>query len=58
MRKTYCVDCGTYIDSVPREIYGALEAARSASSNRDEEPADRVLKDTTITKRQLDLATS
>ena len=20
-RKTYCVDCGTYIDSVPREIY-------------------------------------
>ena len=23
-RKTFCVDCGTYIDSVPREIYNAL----------------------------------
>ena len=56
-RKTYCVDCGTYIESVPREIYNALEAARSASSNRDEELADCVLKDTTISKRQLDLAT-
>ena len=33
------------------------KTARSASSNRDEELADRVLKDTTITKRQLDLAT-
>ena len=56
-RKTYCVDCGTYSDSVPRKIYNALEAARSASSNSDEEFADRVLKDTTITKRQLYLAT-
>ena len=56
-RKTYCVDCGTYIDSVPREIYNVLEATRSASSNRDEELANRVLKDTKITKRQLDLAT-
>ena len=27
-RKTYCVDCGTHIDSVPREIYNALEATR------------------------------
>ena len=56
-RKTYCVDCGTYIDSVPREIYIALEATRAASANRGEELANRVLKDTTITKRQLDLAT-
>ena len=56
-RKTYCVDCGTYIDSVKREIYNVLEATRSASSNRDEELANRVLKDMTITKRQLDLAT-
>ena len=56
-RKTYCVDCGTYIDSVPREIHTALEATRSASSNRDEELANRVLKDTTVTKRQVDLAT-
>ena len=56
-RKTFFVDCGTYTDSVPREIYNTLEAARSASSNRNEELADRVLKDTTITKRQLDLAT-
>ena len=56
-RKTYCIDCGTYIDSVPREICNALEAARSASSKRDEELADRALKDTTITKRQLVLAT-
>ena len=40
-RKTYCVDCGTYIDSVPREIFNALEATRSASSNCDEELADR-----------------
>ena len=55
--KTYCVDCGLYIDPVPREFYNTLEAARSASPNRDEEIADRVLKDTTITKRQLDLAT-
>ena len=56
-RKTHCVDCGTYIDSVPREINNVLETTRSASSNRDEEFANRVLKDTTITKRQLDLAT-
>ena len=56
-RKTYCVDCGTYIDLVPREIFNALEATRSVSSNRDEELANRVLKDTTITKQQLDLAT-
>ena len=56
-RKTYCVDCGTYIDFVPREIYNTLEVARSASSNRNEEHAGRVVKDTTITKRQLDLAT-
>ena len=49
--------CGTHIDSVPREIYNALEATRSASSNRDEELAICVLKDATITKRQLDLAT-
>ena len=55
--KTYCVDCGTCVDSVPREIYNVLEATRSASSNRDEELANSVLKDTTITKRQLDLAT-
>ena len=57
-RKTYCVDCGTYTDSVPREIYDVLEATRSASSIRDEALAHRALKDTTITKRQLDRATS
>ena len=55
-RKTYRTDCGTYTDSVPREIYNTLEPRRSASSNRDEELANRVLKDMTITKRQLDLA--
>ena len=57
MRKTFCVDCGTYIDSVPREIFNALEATRSASSNRNEELANRVSRDTTITKQQIDLAT-
>ena len=41
-RKTYCVACGTRIDSVPREIFNAVEAPRSASSNRNEEVADRV----------------
>ena len=56
-RKTYCVDCGTYIDSVPREIFNALEATRSASLNRNEELADWVSRDTTITKQQIDLAT-
>ena len=56
-RNTHRVDCGTCIDSVPREIYNVLEATRSGSSNRDEELANRELKDTTITKRQLDLAT-
>ena len=56
-RKTYCVDCGTHIDSVPREIYNALEKTRSASSNSNEELADRVTRDTTITKQQVDLAT-
>ena len=40
-RKTYCVGCGTYIDSVPRELCNTLEATRSA----------------TITKRKLDIAT-
>ena len=38
-RKTYCVDCGTYTDSVPREIHNVLEATRVAPSNRDEELA-------------------
>ena len=56
-RKTYCVDCGTFIDSVPREIFNALEATRSAPSNRNEELADRVSRDTTTTKQQIDLAT-
>ena len=56
-RKAYCVDCGIYINSVPREIYNVLEATRSASSNRDEELANRAWKDTSITKRQLDIAT-
>ena len=56
-RKTYCVDCGRYIDSVPREIFNAIEATRSASSNRNEELAGRVSRDTTITKPQIDLAT-
>ena len=56
-RKTCFVDCGTYIDSVPREIFNAIEARRSAPSNRDEDLADRVSKDTTITKQLIDLAT-
>ena len=56
-RKTYCVDGGIYIDSVPREIFNVLEATRSASADRDEELSNFVLKDTTITKRQLDHAT-
>ena len=45
------------LDSVPREIFNALETTRSVSSNRNEELADRVTKDTMITKRQIDLAT-
>ena len=56
-RKTYCVDCGTHIGSVPRELFNALEATRPASSNRNEELADCVSRDTTITKQQIDLAT-
>ena len=56
-RKAYCVDCGTYVDSVPREIYIILEATRSACSNRVEELANLASKDTAITKRQLDFAT-
>ena len=56
-RKTYCVDCGTYIDSVPRKIHTALEATRSASSNRNEELADPVSRSTTTKKQQIDLAT-
>ena len=56
-QKTYCVDWGTYIDSVPREIYNALEATHSAFSNHNEGLADRVTRDTTITKQQIDLAT-
>ena len=47
-RERHRVDCGTYLDSVPREIFNALETTRSVSSNRDEELADRVTKDTTI----------
>ena len=60
-QRHYRIDVATStvqrIDSVPREIYNVLEATRSASSNRDEELANRVLKDTTITKQQLDFAT-
>ena len=56
-RKTCCVGCGTCIDSVPREIFNALGTTRSASSNRNDELADRVTKDTTITKQQVDLST-
>ena len=48
---------GSYIDSVPREIFNALEATRSASSNRFEELADRVSRDTAITKQHIDRAT-
>ena len=46
-----------FIDSVPSEIFNALEATRSASTNRAEELADRVSRDTTITKQQIHLAT-
>ena len=53
-RKRHCVDCGTYIDSVLREIVNALEATRSASSNRDDELADRITKNMTSTKQQID----
>ena len=56
-RKTYCVDCGTNIDSVPREILNSLEATRPASSNRNEELAHRMTRNTTIMKQQIDLAT-
>ena len=56
-RKTYCTDCGTVIDSVPHEIFNATEATRSDSSNHNEEQADRVSRDTMITKEQIDLAT-
>ena len=45
-RKTYCVDCGTHIDSAPREIFNTVEATRSAPSNRNEELADRVSRET------------
>ena len=55
-KKVYRVDRGAYIDSPLRALHDAYKAARSASSNRDGGLADRVLKDTTITKRQLDLA--
>ena len=55
-KQIFLVDRGTYNDSVPHEIDNACKATRSASSNRDGGLADRVLKDTTITKRQLDLA--
>ena len=34
-----------------------IEAARSTSQNRNDELADRVSRDTTITKQQIDLAT-
>ena len=56
-RKPHNVDCGTDIDSVPTEIFNALETTRSASSNRSEELADRVTKDMMITKQRVDLAT-
>ena len=55
-RMTNCLDCGTYIDTAPCEIFNALEATRSASSNRNEELADRITRNTTITKQQIDLA--
>ena len=51
-RNTYCVDCGTHIYSVRREIFNALEATRSASSNRKEELADRVTSDRCWSKSQ------
>ena len=48
---------GLGVGAVARGICGVLGAARSASSGRGGGLADRVLKDTTISKRQLDLAT-
>ena len=42
---------------VPCEIFNAIETPRSASSNRNEELADRVSRDTTTTEQQIDLAT-
>ena len=56
-RKTYGVDRGACVASVPREIYNVHKAIRSASSNRDGGLTDHVPKDTMITKRQLDVAT-
>ena len=51
-RKTYCIDCGTYIDSVPREIYDELVKARPSSlafSACEEALTNRVLLNTTLT---------
>ena len=56
-RKTSSTDCGTYIDSVPRKVFTVIEATRSTSQNRNNEFADRVSRDTTITNQQIDLAT-
>ena len=42
-KKTCCVECGTCIDSVPREIFNAIKATRSPSSNRNEELATRMM---------------
>ena len=55
-RARHTVSTGIYIDSVLLEIHSALETTRSASSNLNEELADRVSRDT-ITKQQIDLAT-
>ena len=52
--RQFCVDCGTHLDSVPRETFNALV---QLLRNRNEELADRVSRDTTITKQQIDLAT-
>ena len=55
--KTFCVHFGTNIDSVQPENHNVLAATR-ASSTRDEALTNRVLTNMTITKRQLDLATT
>ena len=58
-QQTDCIDCGTYIDPIPCDIYDELVKTRpssSAFSARAEALTNRMLMNTTVTKCQLTAA--
>ena len=57
MRKTYCKDCGTFLDTITQELAKELDKKRVPLSADDQAFADKVVDHGVITKDQIIRAT-